>query len=235
MSYVEKMLIKGSIMRSIEYKKRYIEDCENGLIDDIEGCYSAKEEILNLIEQKQIQYEYSTFPTKIVGDNYHFAFLSPQNDGRSSYDKILQNQIPTSEDINNLSPILYFSCFGKRFIFTGDAQAQEERYLLENVKSGIYNHYYNDLSVNLVDVDYLKLSHHGSMDASCDEFLSLLSPKNVIISVGKYNYFGHPSSETLIRLENICNEYNLYRTDQQGTICIYRDKDVFKTHTSKNN
>ena len=48
MSYEEKMIIKGSIKRSIEYKKRYIEDCENGLIDDIEGCYSAKEEILRL-------------------------------------------------------------------------------------------------------------------------------------------------------------------------------------------
>ena len=29
MSYEEKMIIKGSIKRSIEYKKRYIEDCEN--------------------------------------------------------------------------------------------------------------------------------------------------------------------------------------------------------------
>ena len=48
MSYEEKMIIKGSIKRSIEYKKRYIEDCENGLIDDIEGCYSAKEEIFRL-------------------------------------------------------------------------------------------------------------------------------------------------------------------------------------------
>ena len=48
MNYEEKMIIKRSIKRSIEYKKRYIEDCENGLIDDIEGCYSAKEEILRL-------------------------------------------------------------------------------------------------------------------------------------------------------------------------------------------
>ena len=48
MSYEEKMIIKGSIKRSIEYKKRYIEDCESGLIDDIEGCISAKEEILRL-------------------------------------------------------------------------------------------------------------------------------------------------------------------------------------------
>ena len=48
MNYEEKMIIKGSIKRAIEYKKRYIEDCENGLIDDIEGCYSAKEEILKL-------------------------------------------------------------------------------------------------------------------------------------------------------------------------------------------
>ena len=197
--------------------------------------FSIFEEVLLLLQQKQIQYVYSAFPLAILGENYHFAFLSPQNDARSSYDKILQNQIPTSEDINNLSPIIYFSCFGKRFLFTGDAQIQEERFVLENFKSDVYNQYYKDLAIDLVDVDYLKLSHHGSSDASCEEFLSLLSPKNVIISVGNDNYYAHPSSETLIRLENICKEYNLYRTDQKGTICIYNDDGVLKAQTTKNN
>ena len=48
MSDEERKAIKGVILRAIENNKRYIEDCESGLIDDIEGCISAKEEILRL-------------------------------------------------------------------------------------------------------------------------------------------------------------------------------------------
>ncbi len=193
------------------------------------------EQVLNVIEQKQIDFQYSMLPTQIVGDNYHFAFLSPQNDGRSSYDKLLQNKVPPSGDINNLSPIIYFSCFNKRFLFTGDAERQEELYVIENFKSDIYELYYGDLQINLNNLDYLKLSHHGSSDASCEEFLRLLNPKNVIISVGNDNYYGHPSSDTLIRLQNICNDTTIYRTDQLGTICVYKVGQDFKVQSSKNN
>ena len=48
MSDEERKAIKGVILRGIENNKRYIEDCESGLIDEIEGCISAKEEILRL-------------------------------------------------------------------------------------------------------------------------------------------------------------------------------------------
>ena len=75
------------------------------------------------------------------------------------------------------------------------------------------------MSINLENVDYLKLSHHGSDDASCEEFLSLLKPKNVIISVGENNY-GHPTSEVLQRLDEIVGEYNLYRTDRDDNIFV---------------
>ncbi len=197
--------------------------------------FQSFEEILRLIEQKQIEFEYSILPTQIVEKDYHFAFLSPQNDSRNSYNNLAQNLVPTSGDINNLSPIIYFSCFNKRFIFTGDAEKQEEQYVVQNYLSKIYDTYYRDFKVDLIDVDYLKLSHHGSEDASCNDFLSLLKPKNVIISVGNDNYYGHPSSETLLRLQNICIEYNLYRTDRLGSICVYKEGQDFKVQSSKNN
>ena len=46
MNYKEKQSMKAGILRSIDYCKRYIEDCEKGLIDDIEGCYEKKEQIV---------------------------------------------------------------------------------------------------------------------------------------------------------------------------------------------
>ena len=197
--------------------------------------FALFEDVLSVIQQKQIEFEYSMLATKIVGDDYHFVFLSPQNDSRSSYDKIIQNYIPTSGDINNLSPIIYFNCFDKRFIFTGDAEKQEEMYVIDNIRANIYNYYYSGLNINLTNVDYLKLSHHGSNDASCKEFLSLLNPKNAIISVGNDNYYGHPSSDTLIRIQENCLDCNIYRTDQHGTICIYKQGQTLQIQTAKNN
>ena len=217
------------IMNTFSIGKMFIPKIHPGIMQN----FQSFENVLKVIEQKQIEYKYSMFPTKIVGTDYHFAFLSPQNDHRNSYNEIIKHLIPTSGDINNLSPIIYFSCFDKRFIFTGDAESKEEKYVVENYISGVYDLYYNDLSINLTGVDYLKLSHHGSNDASCEEFLSLLRPKNVIISVGNDNFYGHPSSDTLLRIQTICIEYNLYRTDQHGTITIYKENQEFKVQTAK--
>ena len=87
-------------------------------------------------------------------------------------------------------------------------------------QNGLYNTIYNNLSINLENVDYLKLSHHGSDDSSCEEFLTLLKPKNVIISVGANNSYGHPTSETLQLLDEVVKDYNLYRTDRNGNILV---------------
>ena len=72
------------------------------------------EDLLKVIKQKQINYQISIFPTQIIESNYHLAFLSPQNDQRNSYNKLPQTSVPTSGEINNLSPIIYFSCFEKK-------------------------------------------------------------------------------------------------------------------------
>ena len=219
------------IMNTFTIGKMYISKIHPALMQN----FQSFESVFKVIVEKEIEYKYSALPIKIVGTNYHFAFLSPQNDHRNSYNELIKQLIPTSGDIKNLSPIIYFSCFDKRFIFTGDAESKEEKYVVENYISGIYDLYYDDLQINLTDVDYLKLSHHGSSDASCEEFLSLLKPKNAIISVGNDNFYGHPSSDTLLRLQTICDEYNLYRTDQLGTITIYVENQEFKIQTTKNN
>lgn len=193
--------------------------------------------VLNLIEQKQIDYEISDITKSIVGNNYFFAFLSPLEltNSKSSYNTILQNQIPTDKDINNLSPIIYFECFSQRFIFTGDAGIDQERLVINNYQAGVYDLYHKNtgISVNLENIEYLKVSHHGSVDASSYNFLNLLNPSNAIISVGNENFYGHPASETLLRLSETCPSHNLFRTDMLGTITVYRENGVIKITSSK--
>ena len=44
----EKQLIKQSIKRSIEFYIRWVADYEEGITDDMESYYSAKENIIRL-------------------------------------------------------------------------------------------------------------------------------------------------------------------------------------------
>ena len=60
--------------------------------------------------------------------------------------------------------------------------------------------------------------HHGSRYASGDVLLDAIQPENVIISVGAYNNYGHPSPEILERLTR--RGARIYRTDRQGTITL---------------
>lgn len=65
-------------------------------------------------------------------------------------------------------------------------------------------------------VTVLKVSHHGSKTATSEELLEVLKPKTAVISVGKKNRFGHPTTEVLERLKNIGAEVK--RTDEFGEV-----------------
>lgn len=111
--------------------------------------------------------------------------------------------LPGSYQENSLCILLETeSC---AILITGDRSAFGERMLLRRSK--------------LPDVDVLVAGHHGAADASCEELLEAVCPEIVLISVGQDNFYGHPSPETLQRLNAFgCT---VYRTDQCGTI-IYR-------------
>jgi competence protein ComEC len=69
--------------------------------------------------------------------------------------------------------------------------------------------------VLLPELEILVAGNHGSKNATGLELLARTKPAVAVISVGK-NYYGHPSEETLNRLENFgCD---VYRTDRMGTL-----------------
>ena len=101
-------------------------------------------------------------------------------------------------------------------LFTGDLLQTQEKYLLnKNIASTI-----------------LKVAHHGSKTSSSQEFLEHVRPQLAIISVGKYNSFGHPSKEVLDRLNNLPTK--ILRTDEKGAIVIYTDGYNFSFKTFLN-
>lgn len=65
-------------------------------------------------------------------------------------------------------------------------------------------------------VTILKASHHGAKTSTSDAFLTLTAPRDVVISVGASNRYGHPHSDTLERIA--AHGARILRTDRDGTI-----------------
>ena len=108
-----------------------------------------------------------------------------------------------SSDENDHSIVLYGNICSLNFLFTGDISNKIEDKMI------------NDLSY--LDVDVLKVAHHGSKSSTSDEFVKFINPEYAIISVGN-NYYGHPTKQVLDILIN--NDVIVYRTDENGSIRI---------------
>lgn len=107
-----------------------------------------------------------------------------------------------SSDLNSTS-IITKMIFGKySYLFTGDTTSDIEKTILDQN----------------IDIDVLKVAHHGSKYSSSLEFLEKTTPSYAIISVGKNNSYDHPSSETINNLKKYTN--NIYLTSELGTILL---------------
>ncbi len=75
--------------------------------------------------------------------------------------------------------------------------------------------------VGALDVDVLKLGHHGSRTSSTATLLDAATPRLAIASVGAGNRYGHPSPETLAAL--MARGVPVFRTDTDGTVIVQTD------------
>jgi len=110
--------------------------------------------------------------------------------------------------VNDSSIVLLGAFEGRRFLLTGDAEADVEHELVAH---------------GLPRVDLLKAGHHGSRTSTTDELVAALRPRVVGISVGADNDYGHPAPEVLARLE--AAGAMVLRTDLVGTIDVALDAD----------
>lgn len=104
--------------------------------------------------------------------------------------------------INDVSVGTKITCAGSSVLMIGDASDAVEKKLLF-------------LSADL-QVDLLKISHHGSRFSSSHEFLRAVKPDMAVIPVGVKNRYGHPHPTVLERLRVL--EIPVYRTDTAGTL-----------------
>ncbi|WP_080874669.1 DNA internalization-related competence protein ComEC/Rec2 [Oceanobacillus timonensis] len=109
---------------------------------------------------------------------------------------------------NDNSVVLYTN-LGLNWLFTGDISKEIEEQIIRNYPG--------------LQVDILKVAHHGSNTSTSEVFIDAVKPRAGLISVGRNNHYHHPNEEVLEILE--ANQVQVYRTDQQGAIQFYYTKD----------
>jgi competence protein ComEC len=134
------------------------------------------------------------------------------NLGDGAVIKVLNPQTPlltdTESDIDNNGVVLRLSLGRVSFLLTADIEEEAEFELIKQRA---------ELASTV-----LKVAHHGSDTSTTPQFLAVVNPRIIVISVGE-NRYGHPSVEVMKRLEPRLGSENIFRTDEQGTIEFITD------------
>lgn len=106
------------------------------------------------------------------------------------------------ENGNNHSVVLKVNFGTSSFLFTGDLETDGLEKLMETYDA------------SQLDVDVLRVGHHGAANATTTEYLEQVTPEYAVISCGKWNYgrnggrfntysYGHPRVPILDQLQEI--------------------------------
>ncbi len=146
----------------------------------------------NLLKQKKI-------PIVLVKEGNVIKYKGNQLEILAPSDGLL-----ASKELNDTCIVLKLESEGIKALYTGDAGFPTENYLLSSK------------GVSKLNVDVLKVGHHGSKYATGANFLAAASPLISVIEVGQKNRYGHPTEVTLNRLRSFGSA--IYRTDENGTV-----------------
>lgn len=170
---------------------------ETLFLPQVETETRSFQDVLHAAEKKNVP-----ITRPVIGQKYDLGGASFQ---------ILGPITDYGDELNNWSIALKVTYGDCTFLFTGDAENEAEEDLCESGQ---------DLSA-----DVYQVGHHGSSTATGTEFLKRVNPKYAVISCGQGNDYGHPTAQTLERLD--AQGAEIFRTDEQGTVVALCDgKDI---------
>ncbi len=113
------------------------------------------------------------------------------------------------DEARNENSIVLKLTYGQTsFLFTGDAEDDQEAYLVDQYGSQLR-------------ATVMKAGHHGSKSSTSGALLDAAQPKAVVISSAYDSRYGHPNEETLQRLAE--REIPAYWTATQGHVVLRSD------------
>lgn len=167
------------------------------------------DKLKNLAADRNVNIKYmKEGDTQILKEDYVITVLSP-NEGSLRSKK---------RDENEMSLTFRLDYKNHSALFTGDIGKETMGRMLKD-----------EFAISNMDVDVLKVPHHGSKNSNVPEFFEIVSPKYSVFSYGKNNNYGHPGSGTVDSIVNTGSK--VLKTGESGQIDIYFDKEniTYKT------
>ena len=179
--------------------------CRMGMVKKLcvyEGYKVGEEAILEECRLDRDDLIYAAAGDVLALGDASFTMLAPPACTDAEYVRLAENE----EDENKKSLLIRTDYHGVSVMMTGDIGEDGERDAMERQ------------SINEMQCEILKVGHHGSKTSSCDVFLDAVHPSIAVIQVGENNMYGHPSPETMEKLES--RNVPVYRNDLQGAVGI---------------
>ena len=177
-------------------------DVEMVILPPVPGEDTRYDAILEEIEEQDI-------PTRTLSHGEGFEM------GRARFTFLAPLKTYTEENDNSYVIRLDYGEISA--LFTGDAEADSER---DQVKL------YGAAEGGPLDVDILKVGHHGSASSTTDTYLRAVTPTYAVISCGMGNDYGHPHKEVTNRLTKA--GILILRTDLAGNIHFRTDGETIE-------
>jgi competence protein ComEC len=166
------------------------------LTSEVEGDTQLYRDLLAQVVDQRIPAYYVRKGMNIVLDpTTQFKTLFPDRDVRHW-------------ETNTASVVGRLQMGSRSALFTGDSPTSIEEYLVKTDPKDL-------------NVDLLKLGHHGSKTSSSLAFLKAASPALSLISAGVNNRYGHPAKETIERLTSLNLKW--VSTQDHGQVTLTTD------------
>lgn len=170
-------------------------------------------EAAHILKKKQVDHVYLNPGDPAFRDwymsedvvNYEGRFINAldsraMNIGGIKITTLFPQDVLESEDSNQHSLVTMVNAGDFSFLFTGDTDIEMENRLMET--SG------------QMEVDVLKLAHHGSNTSTGTEFVENTDFHYALISAGVDNRYGHPHPEVTDRLDHV----QIFDTSKHGMV-----------------
>jgi competence protein ComEC len=150
--------------------------------------------LLAVIQQRKIPWTAARTGDVVQMDGMRLEFIAPDSVA-----------IDATADPNDYSLAFRLSYGAFTALFLGDMPTATESRLMQRFRERM-------------DVDLLKVSHHGSRGSSSEEFIVAASPRVALISAGRRNHYGHPNSRVVAQLQ--AHGARVFRSDEDGTVSV---------------
>lgn len=162
--------------------------------------------LMNVISEKEIRYREPE-----CGEIFRLS--------DDSYLQIVAPVENTYDDMNENSIAATFFHGENSFLFMGDTGFEAEYDIIDSGAN--------------IDVDVLKVGHHGSAGSTSLEFLRYVTPETAVFLVGFDNSYGHPKEVVFDRLIDAeCR--NTYSTMNNGSIVFVSNGQSMNILTERN-